>query len=58
MFGDAMAITTFVGDSQASMKDFCFEMFLASPSQHGATSRRVDKKASLSSVALHSKRLL
>jgi hypothetical protein len=58
MFGNAMAITTFVGDSQASMKDFCFEMFLASPSQHGATSRRVDKKASLSSVALHSKRLL
>jgi hypothetical protein len=39
MFGDAMAMTTFVGDSQASMKDFCFGMFLASPSQHRATSR-------------------
>src|SRR5260221_5328089 len=58
MFGDAVAITTFVGDSQGSMKDFCFKMFLASPSQHGATSRSVDKKASLSSVALPSRRLL
>src|ERR1700730_1136806 len=58
MFGDAVAMTTFVGDSQASMKEFCFEMFLASPSQHGATSRSVDKKASLSSAALPSRRLL
>jgi hypothetical protein len=58
MFGDAVAMTTFVGDSQASMKEFCFEMFLASPSQHGATSRQVDKKASLSSAALPSRRLL
>jgi hypothetical protein len=57
MFGDAVAITTFVGDSRDSAKDFCFGMFLAGRSQHGATSCRVGKKASLSSLALPSRRL-
>jgi hypothetical protein len=41
MFGDAVAMTTLVGDSQASMKDFCFEMFLAPPfATRGNTAQR------------------
>jgi hypothetical protein len=42
-----MAMPTFVGDSGESAKDFCFEMFLAPPPQHEATSSRGGKKVSL-----------
>src|SRR5258706_1702423 len=56
MFGVAVAMPTFVGDSRQSTKDFCFAMFLMSPSQHGATSRRVDKNTSLRPLTVTSGR--
>jgi hypothetical protein len=45
---------TFVGDSPAAAKDFCFEMFLERASQHGATSPRGYENTLLRSLTLRS----
>jgi hypothetical protein len=47
MFGVAMAMRTFVGDSGKSTKDFCFEIFLEPPAQHEATPSLGGNKVSL-----------
>jgi hypothetical protein len=56
MFGNARAMPTFVGDSQAPAKDFCFAMFLASASQHRATCRQGNENTLLRALTLRSRR--
>src|ERR1700737_4104766 len=47
----------FVPDSRKRAKDFCFRMFLTPPSQHRATCRQGNKKASLTTLTIRSRRL-